>query len=64
MSSYICSVKWEYCKGKRKKWYFYGEKANNGSINMVKQKREETRSGYVYGPRKPSGMLILFPFPA
>jgi hypothetical protein len=39
------------------------EIVNNGCIIMVKQKREETRSGHVYGPKKPFGMLILFPFP-
>jgi hypothetical protein len=43
---------------------FMARKANNGSKIMVKQKREETRSSYVYWLRKPSGMLILFPFPA
>ena len=51
-------------KAREKSGTFMARKANNGSIIMVKQKREETRSSHVYGPKKPSGMLILFPFPA
>ena len=40
MSSYVCSVNWEYCKGKRKKWYFYGEKSK-----QRKYKHGQTEEG-------------------
>jgi hypothetical protein len=60
----FAASKCEYCNNKRKSGTFMARKANNGSIIMVKQKREETRSGHVYGPKRPLGMLILFPFPA